>query len=670
MKVLISGIVFFIFTMGSFGQIVNEGQLTIKDGTTVYFGEEYTNKSGATHTNEGDLYLNSNFINDGTVSLSADADTANGVTYFDSPTNANSVVNTIQTISGTNSVVFENMVVNLTDAGAIGVTVADQLELVVEKGLTLTSGDLRLLDRAQLVQLHTGSNQNSGTTNLLKDQQGTTVVYDYNYWSSPVSGSVLGQYQLGEVLFDGSDSSLNPFTPTLATYSTGSPWNGTPSVLDGSGNVITPLNLESYWIYKFDNGDIDDDNDWILMRNNTAFEAGLGFTLKGAGASTANQNYVFKGKPNDGDYSFAIGANKSYLLGNPYPSAMDADDFITENSAVLADVTIPSATTGAIYYWEHWGGGSHSQSDYQGGYATYTLAGGTPPTSHPDVNGGGTSSGINGSRYIPVAQGFFVESNTGGSIVINNSQRTFKLEDGSSSFFRRDSPNEEEINDTTPRIRLGYHSPSGFYRQIMTAFIDECNDGHNTAYDARMADVGSSDMFWVTNNTPYVIDARPYGIEKQIPIGINVQESGIQKIFLFEAENFDGDIYILDTETQYTYNIRQNDFEIDLDQGQYLDRFKLVFLPSSPLAVSDLELEGINATYIGNWNEILINNPNKVNLLEASVFNSLGQLIYAVDDSLLGNNEQIKIPFKVAEGTYFVYVKSTAGKGSFKILVY
>jgi len=38
-------------------QIVNEGVLKIESGTSVYFADDYTNKVGATHTNDGDLHL-------------------------------------------------------------------------------------------------------------------------------------------------------------------------------------------------------------------------------------------------------------------------------------------------------------------------------------------------------------------------------------------------------------------------------------------------------------------------------------------------------------------------------------------------------------------------------------------------------------------------------------
>ncbi len=647
-------------------QIVNKGILKIKDGTTVYFGENFTNKTGATLNNEGNLHLNADLINNGTMTQSANANLANGITYFDSPTNTNATINSIQHISGSNKIIFENLVVNMTDASSKGVLVADNTELIVENSVTLTQGDLRLVDKTQLIQLHTGANANSGNAKLLKDQQGTGDTYNYNYWSSPVSGATTNQYQVGEILYDGTDANINPFSPQLITYSTGSPWNGTPPITDGSGNVTTPTILESYWIWKYNNQIIDDLNGWELLRNNTSINAGLGFTHKGNGVAPAQQNYVFKGKPNDGTYTFTIGNGRSTLLGNPYPSALDGDKFINDNATILADVNTPSATTGALYFWEHWGGNSHFQNQYQGGYATYTLAGGTPATSHPLVNGGGTSSGIPGQRYIPVAQGFFVESNSGGTININNSQRIFKTEGADSHFFRQNNP---ETADTTPRIRLGYNNPNGFYRQIMTAFIPVTHDRHDTGYDARMADINPDDLFWETNNDAYVIDARPFGVEKKIPIGLKVSSSGIHKIFLDVTENFNENIYILDTHTGFTTDIRQADFEVNLEPGMYLYRFKLVFQPQSSLSLNEEINNNINVYFAPNSNQIIIENLHKLKLKDIQIYNAIGQLIRKVDKNNL-QNEHITIPFYVAKGTYIVRVKTNSGFGGFKIIAY
>lgn len=650
-------------------QIVNEGVLKIKDGTTVYFGETYTNKAGATHDNEGNLHLNGDLVNNGTMAQSADANTANGKTIFDSPTNASATVNTIQHISGTNKVVVENLELNMTDASSKGVLVADNTELTVEKGVFLISGDLRLENKAQLIQLHTGANSNSGNGKLLKDQQGTTDIYNYNYWSSPVSGTTANQYQVGEVLYDGTDANLQPFSPQLISYLGGSNLDGTPPITDVSGNVTTPTGLASYWIWKFENQTIDDGNGWVLLRDNTAINAGIGYTHKGNGAAGSEQNYVFKGKPNDGTYNLTIGAGKSTLLGNPYPSALDGNQFITDNAALLADVTVPSATTGALYFWEHWGGGSHYQNLYQGGYATYTMAGGTPATSHPLVSGGGSSSGILGQRYIPVGQGFFVESVNGGTITINNAQRLFKVEGADSHFFRNSNPNNDKTVDTTPRIRLGYNNPNGFYRQIMTAFITITHDRHDTGYDARMADVNPDDMFWETNNDAYVIDARPFGIEKQIPIGIKVTNSGIHKIFLDATENFSGPIYILDTNTGYTTDIRQQDFEVQLETGTYLNRFKLVFQPQSPLSLSDEVMADIQVYFSAESDNVVIKNPKGKTLKSITIFNAIGQQIKVLKENEL-QEATTQIPFKVANGAYIINVQTNKGSAGYKIIAY
>ncbi len=138
----------------------------------------------------------------------------------------------------------------------------------------------------------------------------------------------------------------------------------------------------------------------------------------GTGSITTPQNYVLLGKPNNGDINLPISAGNEYLVGNPYPSALDADQFIRDNGNFGS-----GSTTGTLYFWEHWGGGSHILSEYQGGYATYTLAGGVPAA----------SSGTSGTatktpkRYIPVAQGFFVTSSNSGTIKFNNGQRVFQI---------------------------------------------------------------------------------------------------------------------------------------------------------------------------------------------------------------------------------------------------
>ncbi len=648
----------FLFTQIN-AQIINEGIFSIGENSVFSSPVEFTNKSSATMTNKGVVHWQSNFINNGNLPESANANTATGITHFDSATN------TIQTISGSNKVVFENMVVNMTNVNAKGVSVADELELIIEKSLTLTNGDLRLIGEAQLIQKHTNVNQNSGNANLLRDQQGTISTYNYNYWSSPVSGNSVGSFTLDDVLFDGSDATINPFSPTKIDFITGNSSNGNPTTTDINDNVTDALDINRRWLYKFENGNIGDGSDWASVAFNESINIGIGYTMKGPGGITPSQNYVFKGKPNDGTYNFILGANKSTLLGNPYPCALDANKFINDNLANF---------NGTIYYWEHWGGNSHTAADFQGGYATYTLAGGTPAVSHPDVNPGGTSSGINGSRYIPVGQGFFIESVVGGTVTIDNSQRIFKLENTTDSYFR--TPDNTIVNtnndnaDSVQRIRLAFNNTEGYYRQIMTAFLPETTENIDNGYDGKMADVNESEMYWLLNNEPYVINALPFNDNLQMPIGINVAVKGKHSIYLDEVENFNNDIYILDTETNTTHNIIDSNFEINLPVGIYLNRFYLVFQPQSPLNTNELITESIHVFYANTHHNLVIQNPNSLQIRNVTIYNAIGQVIKKTKTQTNFTKPEFNINLNIAFGTYFIHVETNLGTSAFKILVY
>ena len=211
---------YFLCTHTLFSQIVNEGTLKINPSTLVYFGDAYTNKSTGTHDNDGELHLNNNFINNGITSVPT-----SGTTYF------NSTVNAVQTISGTsNSANFFNLEVANT---LTGVFVADNFGLLVKNAVNLSSGDLRLVGEAQLVQTHAGADANTAASGkLLRDQQGVSTTSAYNYWSSPVNNNTEA-FSLNGGMFDGTDATINPFTPQQISFNSGSPYNGVPAIVDG-----------------------------------------------------------------------------------------------------------------------------------------------------------------------------------------------------------------------------------------------------------------------------------------------------------------------------------------------------------------------------------------------------------------------------------------------------
>ncbi len=161
------------------------------------------------------------------------------------------------------------------------------------------------------------------------------------------------------------------------------------------------------------------------------------------------QQYTFDGKPNNGTI-ILNGIDKggpgdeqgttytSYLLGNPYPSAIDARTFITDNSATIE---------GTLQLWEQWDGNTHYLAEYQGGYGFITNLSTLRAYQYPGI-------GIDGpgakrpTFFIPVAQAFFVQVINDGPIVFNNTQRIFIKEsdadgsDDTGSVFMRTSEEE------------------------------------------------------------------------------------------------------------------------------------------------------------------------------------------------------------------------------------
>jgi hypothetical protein len=641
---------FFICLSSLYSQIVNEGILKIEALTAVYFEEEYTNQIGAEHHSNGELHFNNNFINNGLTS------SISGTTYFEG-----SLI-TPQIISGsTKNVNFYNLKVDNT---LKGVLVEGSFGLFVTNTINLNNSDLRLVGEAQLIQINNVAN--IGLGKLLKDQQGTSTTSGYNYWSSPVNNS--GTFKLNGGLFDGADSSINPFTPKQMLFNTGSPYNGIPSVTDVGGNVTTAATVNTYWIYTYAPNSSGYAG-WVKRDQNFGIVTGTGFSMKGTGAT--NQNYVFKGTPNNGDYTFPIVVGQSVLLGNPYPSALDAKKFIEDND----DTNVVSQ----IYFWVDGGTSSHYLSDYLGGYATRNKLTGAPPSIIPGGIGGlGTAGGTSPGQYIAVGQGFFIDATGSGNINFKNSQRAFVVESSDSKFYKTDKKanvNEIETDITeNSLIRLGYSDPEGFHRQIVLGFVpnSSADINYNPGYDALMADPRADELFFIIENNltkKYVIQGvGSYNNLYEIPLGLIMSEEGTHTIMLDEVENFTEPVYIIDKVLNTTYNLSESSFELNIPLGTYLDRFQLVFKPVESNTLATDELNKLNFNVFYNKNEsILINNRNYTEIIQVQIYNAIGQQLIQINGNTLQQASNI-IPFSYQKGVYLVVVESVKGKSTYKIV--
>jgi hypothetical protein len=656
-------VLFFLCKSLGFGQIVNKGILQIETSTIVYFGDEYTNKSTGTHNNDGNLYLNDNFINNGTTTVPT-----SGTTYF------NSTVNAIQSISGaTNSANFFNLEV---DNSLTGVSVDNNFGLIVANNVNLTDGDLRLVDEAQLIQNQTltGIDTNTaGTGKLLRDQQGISTTTGYNYWSSPVNN--VGTFALNGGLFDGTDANanngINSFTPQPISFNyPGLPYDGFPAVLSG-GNVTTPLFISERWLYTYPPSSAGYAG-WDKIYKDSPINPGEGFTMKGTGVE--NQNYVFKGTPNNGDYTFPIIEGQSALLGNPYPSALNSVEFINNNISLLD----------MVEFWVDGGSDSHYLSDYLGGYAIQNLTGITTPSVPSGILGIGTASGLIPKQYIAVGQGFFVEATGDGTIVFNNAQRDFITEASGISVFYKASNTKSNLsksNALSSYIRIGYEDPEKFHRQLLLGFMPDSPADlyYNRGYDALMLSPREDELFFIIDNDltkKYVIQGvNAFDENNEFALGLMMTEAGVHTIMLDAVENFTGKVYIKDVLADVTYDLTAGNFCPNLPPGTYLERFKLVFKDKYAVVVvvvedvtpnQDFSVENTTVKYHENGSLIVrIKNDLQVNSI--SIYNILGQQIKLVNGDELDKNV-IAIPFQYPKGVYIVVVDSELGNETFKII--
>jgi len=559
--------------------------------------------------------------------------------------------------------------------------VTDSL-LVVTNDLLL-NGEIRLVGTSQLVQTHTESSKVTGSGQLLVDQNSLVPsLYRYNYMSSPVV-SATSTYTVADVFKDGTQ-------PTSADFSqeTGTDIAKDITFIDGyDGNHNgSPIQLADYWLYTYSPSS-DGRSNWTHKYEDGTISRGDGFIFKGPGRA---QNYTFKGTPNDGTFNTAlsVGASQSYLIGNPYASAINANKFIIDNI---------DAITGTLYFWEHHlsaigeGNGidGHTFAGYVGGYATRNRAMGLAANSalnnSNDNNGTaglGSGSYTEPKPYIAVGQGFFISGDTdGGAINFNNSQRNYIKEGTQSVFFKEDTKStKSKSTDTSnllPIIKLGFDYKNDeevmLHRQIGISFQESNSFAFDKGYDSELFDIGETDIYWKfpSNETKYVITSvQDITDDLEVPLEITMGYSGEVSITADEMQNVPSNVYILDKITGDAYQIINNKVTLSLDQGVYTDRFVLAFNKNTALSLDENILSKFVSVYADNSNKNLVISKNdEVTIKNVALYTILGEKVQLWEISEQKNTFSLNIKEQLPTSIYVVKINSLKGTINQKIVI-
>lgn len=528
--------------------------------------------------------------------------------------------------------------------------------IYIEDDLNLVNSDSNIYLRTdgQLLQ-GSGTTGNSGLGNLSVYQSGTSNEYTYNYWCSPIGNN------------DSNTNGNRDFRVNLLDDATGTLTSTDALFTSGYNGISSPLTISSYWIYTFQASA--NYSEWSAAGSAGAIAPGLGFTMKGTNGSGDNQLYDFRGKPNNGDITSAVNTSEWTLVGNPYPSTIDALDFIHDSDNV-------ASITGTLYYWDqNVGQTSHNLADYEGGYATYTITAGGVETITPAtyssfdnsgnvvVNPGLGPGSFEPTRYIPIGYGFMVEGIASDFFYLKNVHREYHSSGGTRSSSPAGTQYNEHGYNIVPedfkRFRINVILNGTYTRQLVQNFHATATNGFDHGMESKSPQGVASDAYWTLNDTPYVIQAHDYDIALTIPLVVKLASQQTVRVNIFDIQHFDESqpIYLHDIDNNTYTDLRAQDFNITLDAGTYENRFEITFEIEDTLGNPEVTFEDFNIIQNNNTNELIIKNPNGLDIQSLDIVDTAGKLI--LNQLNLGNKNTIRLSTKaMSNGVYIATTKT------------
>lgn len=512
------------------------------------------------------------------------------------------------------------------------------LKLQVTNGI-INNGSLRLVGGSQLIQTHNSAvNLNSGSGNLHVDQSASTsTIYQSGYWSSPVSnsGSPIGTpYSISSVLKDGTVETAN--LPTLGEAVDINFISGH----DG-GNATTPIEISTRWLAKFNNA-----SDWTRFVSPTAsiFNPGEGWNMKSVGSK-----FTFLGTPNDGDYSFVIDQDKFSLIGNPYPSALDANAFITDNSLGF---------NGILYIYDSASDNTHVRGDYTGTYSTIVS---------------GVSVGT--SLYLPIGQAFFVtrEAAGSGTITFSNSQRIMANISETGSLVAKNVEKEKQ-DESLSLLKLGFQfnltEKEKRTRTVAISFRG-LSDKYDKGYDAEMWGLQPTDLYLKVADLekPFIITGvELFNNSIKIPLVVQIDKEREVVFSVEEKNNINTSVYLFDAVLNTYYNLDEASKALNLFSGQYTDRFFITFSNKTLGMVTDDNFDSEIDIFKNKEKILTIRNKANLYIKTIKLYNLQGVevLNYSINDKILEKNIDIT---NIAKSVYIFSIATEKGIVNQKIIL-
>lgn len=370
----------------------------------------------------------------------------------------------------------------------------------------------------------------------VKNMNNVSPLWDYVYWSSPVTG---------QQIHDGTNSIFSPGTALNRNYE-----------------------------YR-------ESNDYFYATPDLTFKKGKGYAIRAEAGLTNlyTKDYTFTGVPNNGIINSAetlkyTDATHGYnLVGNPYPSNMSFNKFFEANKTKIKQVA---------YFWtNNTPTATQSGSTYVGNnYAIYNGIGGTPATAGGTGNGDITAI-PNGN--VKVGQGFIVQAIAAGSnqnLVFNNAMRTYN----GGTFFQK---------ETKDRFWVSLTSPSDIVNTILIGYVPEATNDFDQDYDTPLFVESSDAIYSIVGTDKLAIQGRAsFAVEDKIYLGTTQFENGDYKISLVNPEGVFSNgqkIFLKDNLLNSYTDLQTNSYTYAATKGTMEGRFEIVYIDDIVLGSANVK---------------------------------------------------------------------------------
>ena len=472
------------------------------------------------------------------------------------------------------------------------------LSLVNE--LTVNGGSITFEDDSSLVQANDAA---INTGNILYKRttlDNTPSSIDYVYWASPTTNAV---------------------TATNSYY-----WNTT--VTNSSGS-------QGNW----------------LSANAVSMQPGVGYIMR----DVFSKNFI--GVPFNGVIQPMVTRGNDItsfndnwnLLGNPYPSAIDVNKFLNDNTNI----------EGSVSLWTH--GSPISSTNSNPFYNNYTYN--FSSNDYIIYNGTGTTSGPSGfNGYVASGQAFFVKLLETGpssqSVTFNNSMRSITYDN--SQFYRNNNFSNPEIEKN--RIWLDIVNSNQLSARTLIGYIEGATNDVDRIFDATTSTNQDQKIYSLIDNSKYIIQGRalPFNVLDTVPLGVDIPASGNYTISIHALEgvfNTTQDVFLEDLSLNLIHNLKINPYSFSSNAGSFVNRFILRFTDST-LSNDDIVNSNDDSVYIVNNNNLQIHSLSQ-EIKNVKVFDVLGKQI--LNTTIENSSKIVELPIVKSNNMLIIYITLNNG---------